>query len=306
MSFKKIFLTSIRILIGLVFIASAVTKYISIEAFDMFVFEHELFSWNITTFLTRILISCEACLGLMLIIGIYPKLSRWLAVGSLSLFTIYVLLKPLFFQVDAENCHCFGEVLILSDSQTIIKNIILLLLCIALFFDKGWKIKYSKLIFSLCLLAPLATSFIVRPPDVIVNTLYGKQAQLNMEHFEMLISMEQVKELNVSEGKKVLCLYSTGCKHCKRTAIKLDVMIKRHNLDKSKFAILFWGKPESIDVFYNDTAIEKLPMAKVPPLLFLSATNGRQPIIVLLENGKVVDLFKSINIDEGKIASFLK
>lgn len=306
MSFKKIFLTSIRILIGLVFIASAVTKYISIEAFDMFVFEHELFSWNITTFLTRILISCEACLGLMLIIGIYPKLSRWLAVGSLSLFTIYVLLKPLFFQVDAENCHCFGEVLILSDSQTIIKNIILLLLCIALFFDKGWKIKYSKLIFSLCLLAPLATSFIVRPPDIIVNTLYGKQAQLNMEHFEMLISMEQVKELNVSEGKKVLCLYSTGCKHCKRTAIKLDVMIKRHNLDKSKFAILFWGKPESIDVFYNDTAIEKLPTAKVPPLLFLSATNGRQPIIVLLENGKVVDLFKSINIDEGKIASFLK
>lgn len=306
MSFKKIFLTSIRILIGLVFIASAVTKYISIEAFDMFVFEHELFSWNITTFLTRILISFEACLGLMLIIGIYPKLSRWLAVGSLSLFTIYVLLKPLFFQVDAENCHCFGEVLILSDSQTIIKNIILLLLCIALFFDKGWKIKYSKLIFSLCLLAPLVTSFIVRPPDVIVNTLYGKQAQLNMEHFEMLISMEQVKELNVSEGKKVLCLYSTGCKHCKRTAIKLDVMIKRHNLDKSKFAILFWGKPESIDVFYNDTAIEKLPTAKVPPLLFLSATNGRQPIIVLLENGKVVDLFKSINIDEGKIASFLK
>ena len=272
----------------------------------MFVFEHELFSWNITTFLTRILISCEACLGLMLIIGIYPKLSRWLAVGSLSLFTIYVLLKPLFFQVDAENCHCFGEVLILSDSQTIIKNVILLLLCIALFFDRGWKIKYSKLILSLCFLAPLATFYIVRPPDMIVNSLYGKQAQLNMESFEKLIALDQVQELNVSEGKKVLCLYSTGCKHCKRTAIKLDVMIKRHNLDKDKFAVIFWGKAESIDVFYNDTAIEKLPTAKVPPLLFLSATNGRQPIIVLLENGKVVDLFKSINIDEGKIASFLK
>ena len=272
----------------------------------MFVFEHELFSWNFTNFLTRILISCEACLGLMLIIGIYPKLSRWLAVGSLSFFTIYVLLKPLLFQVDAENCHCFGEVLILSDSQTIIKNIILLLLCVALFFEKGWKIKYSKLILALCLVAPLATSFIVRPPDVIVNKLYGKQAQLNMESFEKLLSLEQVQELNISEGKKVLCLYSTACKHCKRTAIKLDVIIKRHSLDKSKFGVLFWGKEGSIDIFYKDTSVEKLPTTQVPPLLFLSATNGRQPIVVLLENGKVIDLFKSINIDEKKITDFLQ
>lgn len=306
MSFKKIFLTIIRIFIGLVFIASAVTKYISIEAFDMFVFEHELFSWNFTNFLTRILISCEACLGLMLIIGIYPKLSRWLAVGSLSFFTIYVLLKPLFFQVDAENCHCFGEVLILSDSQTIIKNVILLLLCVALFFDKGWKIKYSKLILTLCLVVPLSSTFIIHPPDIIVNKLYGKQAQLNMESFEKLLSLEQVKELNISEGKKVLCLYSTACKHCKRAAIKLDVMIKRHSLDKSKFGVLFWGKEGSLDVFYKDTSVEKLPTTQVPPLLFLSATNGRQPIIVLFENGKVVDLFKSINIDEKKITDFLK
>ena len=303
MNFRKIILSIVRIFIGLVFVASAITKYISIEAFDMFVFEHELFSWNFTNFLTRILISC---LGLMLIIGIYPKLSRWLAVGSLSFFTIYVLLKPLLFQVDAENCHCFGEVLILSDSQTIIKNIILLLLCVTLFFEKGWKIKYSKLILALCLMAPLATSFIVRPPDVIVNKLYGKQAQLNMESFEKLLSLEQVQELNISEGKKVLCLYSTACKHCKRTAIKLDVIIKRHSLDKSKFGVLFWGKEGSIDIFYKDTSVEKLPTTQVPPLLFLSATNGRQPIVVLLENGKVIDLFKSINIEEKKITDFLQ
>ncbi len=306
MDFKKIGLVILRIIIGLVFVASAVTKYISIEAFDMFVFEHELFSWNLTNFLTRILISGEACLGLMLILGIYPKLSRWLTVGSLAFFTIYVLLKPLFFEVDAENCHCFGEVLILSDSQTIVKNIILLALSVGLFFEKGWKTKFAKFILAGCLLLPLATSFIVRPPDVIVHKLYGKQAELNMESFEMLLGLDSVQSMNLKEGKKVLCLYSTGCKHCKRTAIKLDVMIKRHKLEKEKFAILFWGKPESIDVFYKETGAELLPTSKVPPLLFLSATKGRQPIIVLLDNGKVVDLYKSINIDESAIANFIK
>ncbi len=306
MDFKKIILIVLRIIIGLVFVASAVTKYISIEAFDMFVFEHELFSWNLTNFLTRILISGEACLGLMLILGIFPKLSRWLTVGSLVLFTTYILLKPIFFEVDAENCHCFGEVLILSDSQTIIKNIILLLLSISLFFDKGWKTKYAKYILLGCLILPLATSFIIRPPDVIVHKLYGKQAELDMPNFDKLLNREDVQSMNVSEGKKVLCLYSTACKHCKRTAIKLDVIIKRHNLDKEKFVVLFWGKNNSLDTFYKETGAELLPTNQVPPLLFLAATKGRQPIIVLLDNGKVVDLYKSINIDEKAIVDFLK
>ncbi len=306
MGFKKIIPTIIRIFIGLVFVASAVTKYISIEAFDMFVFEHELFSWNLTNFLTRILISCEACLGLMLIFGIYPKLSRWLTVGSLAFFTIYILLKPFFFEVNSENCHCFGEVLILSDSQTLIKNVVLLLLSIALFFDKGWKIKYAKYILIASFVAPLATTFIIRPPDVIVHAIYGKEIELNMESFDMLVNMDKVQDMKVSEGKKVLCLYSTTCKHCKRTAIKLDIIIKRHKLDKNNFAVLFWGKEENIDVFYKETGVQLLSTNKVPPLLFLSATKGRQPIIVLMDNGKIVDLYKSTNVNEQKIVEFLK
>ena len=73
-----------------------------------------------------------------------------------------------------------------------------------------------------------------------------------MESFEKLLSLEQIEELKIAQGKKVLCLYSTGCKHCKRTAIKLDVMIKRHNLDKSKSETLEATTPslygEKLDV----------------------------------------------------------
>ena len=216
------------------------------------------------------------------------------------------MLKPFFFEVNSENCHCFGEVLILSDSQTLIKNVVLLLLSIALFFDKGWKIKYAKYILIASFIAPLATTFIIRPPDVIVHAIYGKEIELNMESFDMLVNMDKVQDMQVSEGKKVLCLYSTTCKHCKRTAIKLDIIIKRHNLDKNNFAVLFWGKEENIDVFYKETGVQLLSTNKVPPLLFLSATKGRQPIIVLMDNGKIVDLYKSTNVNEQKIVEFLK
>jgi uncharacterized membrane protein YphA (DoxX/SURF4 family) len=305
MNFKKITLIAIRILIGIVFVLSAVTKYISIEAFDMFVFEHELFSWNLTNFITRILIASEACLGLMLLFGIFPKLSRWLTVGSLVIFTIYILIKPFFFEVNSDNCHCFGEVMILSDNQTLIKNVVLLLFSTVLFFDKGWKLKYAKYILIASFILPLATTFIVRPPDVIAHAIYGKQIELNMDSFEKLLNMDKVQDMKVSEGKKVLCLYSTACKHCKRTAIKIDVIIKRHKLNKQDFVVLFWGKENSIDVFYKETAAELLPTNQVPPLLFLSATKGRQPIIVLLDNGRIVDLYKSTNINEQKIVEFL-
>jgi hypothetical protein len=70
--------------------------------------------------------------------------------------------------------------------------------------------------------------------------------------------------------------------------------------------IAFWGKKENMDLFYKETGAELLPTGKVPPLAFLAATKGRQPIIVLMENGEVVDLYNSINIDEQRIVEFLK
>ena len=70
--------------------------------------------------------------------------------------------------------------------------------------------------------------------------------------------------------------------------------------------MLFWGKSNSLDIFYKETGIEQLPTQQVHPLLFLAATKGRQPIIVLLDNGKIVDLYKSTNIDEGAIVDFLQ
>ena len=306
MKVKRIIGIVARVFIGLVFVMSAVSKYLSIEAFDMFMFEHKLFSWNLTQFLSRLLIGFECFIGLALLFGIYQKQMRWLSIGTLLGFTIYILLKPFLFDVSSDNCHCFGEVWILSDGQTIVKNLVLLALSYFLFWQNGLQKKYSKCLLIAFFVAPVATAYIIRPPDIIVYSLYDKSASLNIEKFDTLLLEEELAALKVAEGKKVLCLYSTGCKHCKRTAIKLDVMIARHDLDKSDFVVAFWGKGENISKFYKETAVAQLPTALVPAGLFLSATKGKQPIIVLLDNGKVVDLFRSITIDEGKIVDFLE
>lgn len=295
-----------RIFIGLVFVASAVTKLLSIEAVDMFVFEHKLFSWDVTQFLTRFLIAFEGFLGLVLVCGFWQKVVLPVVIAFLAALTLYVLVKPLLFDVSQENCHCFGTVLVLDDTQTIIKNLVLLALSAFMFWQEGVKLRFDKWIIAGLFVVSASLTYVVKAPDIIVYSLYDKSASLDMPKFELLLKDEKVEPLNLQSGKKVLCLYSTGCKHCKRTAMKLDVMIKRHDLNRADFVAVFWGKEESIKKFYKETGAEPLHSAIVPVGEFLAATKGKQPLVVLLEDGKVVDLYRSITIDEGRIVEFLR
>lgn len=294
-----------RIIIGVVFVLSALLKYLSIEAVDLFFFDHKLFPWVFTTIASRILISGEAVIGLMLIIGIYPKLSKILTFISLISFTVYLLLKPLVFDVTNENCYCFGDIIQFTDIQTIIKNIILIILALTLSWAKWWRPKYSKYIIISLVVISLATTFIVKPPDYIQAKIYKHTAKIRPEVFEEVKKMDKVKALNINEGRKVVCFYSTGCKYCKRAAKKIDVIIERHNLDKKNFIELFGGKEKPLNEFYNASGTKPLNYTFIPVIMFIRTTYGHMPVIILLDKGKVVQIYKLTTIDEEFIVSFL-
>ncbi len=302
---KAIIGTIGRIIIGLVFILSAVLKYLTIESFDLFFFSHKIFPWEVTLFATRLLISLEAIIGLMLVIGIYPKLSRFLTFAMLIGFTIYLLIKPLLFDVSTENCFCFGELVPLTDTQTIIKNVILILLSITLFWAKWWKPKYAKYIFIGIVIGIVATAFIVKPPDFIQAKVHNHSVSIRSEVFESVKELDNVKALNLNKGKKIVCWYSTSCKYCKRTAKKLDIIIERHNLDRNSFIQIFGGKEKPLTEFYKQTDSKPLQHTFIHVIPFLNTTHGNMPVIFLLDNGKIVKLYKMTTIDEGFIVSFL-
>lgn len=303
---KNLIGTICRIIIGLVFILSAVLKYWSIEAVDLFFFDHKLFPWVITTLLSRLLISFEAVIGIMLIIGIYPKLFKILTFATLIGFTIYLLLKPLLFDVTDENCFCFGDKIQLSDTQTIIKNIILLILALALNWTNWWKTKYSKLILIIISILIVGTAFTIKPPDFIQSKIYDHSVDIRPEVFERVKGYDNIKALNVDKGRKVICWYSTGCKYCKRAAKKIDIIIDRHNLDRNDFIEVFGGKEKPLTQFYKESNTKPLQYTFIDVISFLNTTHGRMPVIFLLENGKVIKLYKLTTIDEEFIVDFLK
>ncbi len=316
-----------RVIVALVFMFSAVTKYISLDVFDQFVYEHQIFTWVTTTVLTRILITMEFTLGLLLLVGIKPRLIKSLVITFLLCFTIYIVAKPSLFALSEEDCHCFGEVLIFSDKQSLIKNIVLLILSYFLFWDKGFASKQNSqeenttlskagricfwiknnqnylTVVSFAFVLILA--FGINMPDTWRYKLYGKAAKIDEQKFEYLISNENLRDLHIKEGKKIVCMYSPVCKYCKRAAKRFDVMREKYNIKDENFALIFWGGDEAVERFFKKNEIKPLKYRNVPASVFLSATKGRQPVIILMNKGKIEKLLKYPNIIDKDIVEFL-
>ena len=123
---------------------SALLKYLSIETFDLYIYEHHLFGYQLTEIFSRLLVAAEFCLGVMLLAGIFPRLTKWTVFCFLAGFTIYLWLMPYLFQVDMANCHCFGEKLPFTRNQSIVKNLLLMALLLPLSTQRGCLCRHLK------------------------------------------------------------------------------------------------------------------------------------------------------------------
>ena len=116
----------VRILIGAVFILSGFVK--GIDPWGSFIKINEYFTvwgWDIP----RSLVTCAAFAlgafefiwGMLLLLGCYRRASVWL----LSLIMAVMLPLTLYIAVwsPVDDCGCFGDFLILSNTATFIKNL---------------------------------------------------------------------------------------------------------------------------------------------------------------------------------------
>ncbi len=144
-----IVVNSCRVLVGAVYVYSGLSK-----VFDPAGMEHKLMAylrqWDIltwtdgTAWLTAMVVALatiEFMLGIWLLIGIRRKFTTK-AVTMLTLLftllTIYIYIKE-----PVPDCGCFGDAVKLTHGETLMKNIVLLTLCLPLCF---FPLKIAKLI----------------------------------------------------------------------------------------------------------------------------------------------------------------
>lgn len=116
----------IRVLIGAMFVISAILKLISIDTFEIYVYSFQILSFFLSELAARGLIMLEMLMGALMILKVDYKwiwrLAMLITVGF-TLFLIYVAI----FRND-DNCHCFGDIIELKPLPSIFKNIVIILL----------------------------------------------------------------------------------------------------------------------------------------------------------------------------------
>lgn len=301
--------------IGSVFIIAAILKLISIDEFEIYIYSFDIFSFLLTTFVSRFIIIGEFVLGLFLILKINYKITWRLAFISLILFTLFLIYVAIFRNDD--NCHCFGELVELSPLESIVKNLILIFL---LFLSQQPKANSQKpatnsqqptakvlvVLLSCCLVV-----FILTPPDSIYKMIYSTEKEVSTldlyESFDEVVKIDFTEEgvefdtiTNFQEGEtQLIAVVSAGCKYCKLGLKKLSLMQKNEDISLDDVDVFIWGSPEGIIDFREETMTEDFGYWHIMPNKAIEVTYGRFPIFIMIKEKDIIKVGDFRDLDDA-------
>lgn len=284
------------------FIVSAILKIADMDKFEIYVYSYHFFSLNFSFLVARAAIIVELVLGIGLISNCLHKLMWW---GSVSMLLGYCgLLTYAIVLGRTDNCHCFGDYLQFNPWQSIIKNIVLLALFALIYKVQGRRFKYQWLALAGVALGCALAVFFISPPDNYTPS-YNPSHDLNQELFNEAIQQPPLDVYHLSEGKKVVGLFSSGCEYCMMTARKLDLMRNFYGFPKEHVLFVFMGSEEGVRNFYQESELIEYPYIIYEDVVnLLKINNGVFPIVVLMDNGETVGEYGFRNLKEEEVKAF--
>ena len=323
-------------LVGCVFIIAAILKLISIDEFEIYVYSFDILSFLLTTFVSRIIIVGEFILGLFLILKINYKFIWETSLIILILFTLFLIYAAIF--REDSNCHCFGELIELNPLESIVKNLILILLL--LLSQQSTVNSQQSTVNSqqptvnsqqstvnsqqptvnsqqptakvlVVLLTCSLLVFIISPPDSIYKMIYSSEKEVSSidlhESFDEVVKIDfkedelifdSISDFNTKENQLIV-IVSSGCKYCKLGMKKLSLMIKNDDISPDNIDVFIWGSPEGIIDFRNETMTEDIDYWHIMPNKAIDITYGRFPIFIMMENKNIIKIGDFRDLDDA-------
>ena len=139
---KKTLTLIAAMLVAAVFITSAIFKLIGIDSFEVYIYSKEIFSLSVSTILARVIVSFELVLGVLWFLQWRFPLLKKITIGTLAVFSVYLLIQVI--QGETENCQCFGTIIYLTPLESLIKNIILILIIYFGVKTEGYNFKHKS------------------------------------------------------------------------------------------------------------------------------------------------------------------
>lgn len=271
------------------------------EGFELYIFTFGAAGFDLCSYVARLIVAAEFIIGLGLLSRVSYRLFKYATALFLSVFTLFLIWRIAV--GDSESCHCMGDLVDLNPLESLIKNI-----CLALFLVLAWKteqrpINHRNLWLCISSSAVIAAVFVIAPPDAF----YRMGRTSNDINIEELTSVAD--SLGYSDGRRIICLYSATCEHCRNSASKMAGIIRRHDLPVDSVSVIFMQTHHqqdsvSLDFFKRYGEGLELSYSYLHPYSFIPMTNGAMPLVVLYEDGILVKEFDYFSIDEREIAAF--
>ena len=317
--------TSLRCFLGALFLVAAVLKLFSIDSFEIYIYSFHVFGFGLTTVLSRILIAAEVLIGLGLILKIHYK-EVWnltmLTLAGFTLFLIYVLI----FRND-DNCHCFGDIIRLNPTESLVKNVvfIVLLLLVRNENDHIYKPRLKKWLVGLSIVIAVILPFVIVPMDSVYNMIYSKDDNintlefenlkndaktLNLLHFEIegdstVVRHDTLAIFDLTDDRYIVSFVTAGCDFCKLGASKLSIIAEHNGIDKRHLKFLIWGYDADIERFMEETNTSGCEYWFIHPKKSIDITYGQFPTFVWLDEGKIITSGDLRTLSESKIQILL-
>lgn len=294
--------SALKVLLGLVFIVSAVLKVFDMDRFEIYVYSYHFFNLNFSFFVARAAIILELVLGIGLLSQTMHKLYWWGSVamlGGYSLLLIYALTLG-----RTDSCHCFGDYLQLDPKQSLVKNGVLLVLFLLIYKMESWRTPFRWLILIIAIMASSIGIFVASPPDNLAKM--DPAHNLQVELFDEMLDEAPLDSLHLDEGKQIVCFFSAGCEYCQTAARKLSLMQQFHGFPRERVTYLFMGGEAEVSRFYELSESERYREVIYPDSRMLKAVSGNLPTIVLMDNGEVVKECGLRDMQEDEIKAFFE
>ena len=298
----------IRVLISALFLLSAFAKLYPSPMYGITkIFEEGQlipmgFSDGLAPYFSRFIIAIEFFIAFAILQKNYLK-KLIIPTSIIMLIVFSVHLAYSIFLGDSENCGCFGELIPMSPLQALIKNIItigaLCYLYMNILADKNNS--YSKL--SIQFLSIMLLMFALLPVQTV-----GKNKRVS-GFAEYVVS-----DIDINDGKKLLCFFDAGCEHCMDAAKSLNqlsdsiayfpemhIIFSDSEADRIPEFFKYAGKENSYQVlpFYNeDDAINSY--------LEILGYEYENPAIIYLDKGNQIRFYDGTGANAFKAEEFKK
>ena len=298
----------IRVLVSALFLLSAFAKLYPTPMYGITkIFEEGQlipmgFSEGLAPYFSRFIIAIEFFIAFAILQKNYLK-KLVIPTSMLMVFVFSLHLAYSIFLGDSENCGCFGELIPMSPLQALIKNIITLGVLGYLYKNIADDKNNNCSKLSIQFLSILLLMFALLPVQTV-----GKNKQVSS------FSEYVVSDMDMNDGKKILCFFDAGCEHCMDAAKSLNelsdsiayfpemhIIFSDSEADRIPEFFAYAGKEYSHQVlpFYNEDD-------EINSYLEILGYEYENPAVIYLDNGNQIRFYDGTGANAFKAEEFKK